>query len=181
MPNQFKNDLKAIVDQLRKNHFEGEGGPLENNEAFIELQRIANLQLRQLHTGQMIEHYIDSAIMLWRRKQVAGGATAIMAAHFIDAFQQVRVAIFGEQLLTDEGAADGPLFADGEMERDFEQFLKSNNFNAVNNETKGLLRRAYEAAYKPDVMLMESGVIRVFGEVYILMDEKQRKEYVLGG
>lgn len=171
------NNLKGIVSDLEAAKYESEAGPLKNNMAFIELKRIAELQLRQLHTGQSIERYLDSAIKLWRRKRALGGGTAVMAEHYIDAIQSVRISIFGEQLPAGEDGVVEEIGPANRLENDFKHFITSNGLSGADDDTKALLRRAYEAAYTPDVLFLEDSVIAANDHLYREMSEKERKGY----
>lgn len=53
--------------------------------------------------------YLDKAIEFWRRKRdeapftPEGSKLSLMAAHYVDAFQSVRVSLFGDRLPIKEG------------------------------------------------------------------------------
>ena len=63
-------------------------------------------------TPDAVKEYLDSAIRTWRRKRdgsIQPEALKIMAGHYIDAFQSVRVSMFGE-LLEGDGYEDETRF-----------------------------------------------------------------------
>ncbi len=53
--------------------------------------------------------YLNTNIVFWRKKRdgapqtPAGIKTSLMASHYIDAYQSVRVSLFGDRLPVEEG------------------------------------------------------------------------------
>lgn len=52
-------------------------------------------------TQEDVRKYLDKCIVFWRKKRDGGGEDAKMAEYYVDAYQSVRVSLFGETLATD--------------------------------------------------------------------------------
>lgn len=53
-------------------------------------------------TKDEIKKYLDHCITLWRERRDSSGSQAEMAVYYIDAYQSVRVSIYGELLEVNE-------------------------------------------------------------------------------
>lgn len=65
---------------------------------------------RHLHTVvftyEQVKAYLDGAIRNWRKKREKEPEKKEMASHYVDAFQSVRVSLFGELLPPEEKESD---------------------------------------------------------------------------
>ena len=56
-----------------------------------------------------VKAYLDKAILFWRKKRNDAPSTpegtklVVMARHYVDAYQSVRVSLFGDRLPVEEG------------------------------------------------------------------------------
>ena len=48
-----------------------------------------------------VKNYLDECIIFWRNKRDASEMDSVMSNYYIDAFQSVRVSLFGELLEDD--------------------------------------------------------------------------------
>jgi len=55
-------------------------------------------------TQEDVKKYLDTCIVLWRKKRDIGGENAKIAEYYIDAYQSARVSLFGETLNREENA-----------------------------------------------------------------------------
>jgi hypothetical protein len=171
----YTEDLSKIVEQLSPLFApEGVADLTDDQKAFEDLKRLAGLQATTLHSGQAIKRQIDSMIKSWRRTAKFGGASNVQAAHFIDALQQVRHAIFGEYLANDEGEPEDEI-KQADIEQAFSEFVTKNSIEEKDLEAA---RRGFEAAYFPDeVLFLKTGVVKVNGDLYVKMTDDQIKKY----
>lgn len=49
-------------------------------------------------TKKAVRKYLDDCIAFWRKKRERGGEDTFMNEHYIDAYQSVRISLFGETL-----------------------------------------------------------------------------------
>jgi hypothetical protein len=70
---------------------------------------MANANPKENMTPNEIKNYLDGAITQWRqtRDTTTEEVERTMAVHYIDAFQSVRVTLFGQTLQVDEDDLDG--------------------------------------------------------------------------
>lgn len=54
-------------------------------------------------TQEAVRKYLDICIVSWREKRDSGGEDTKMAGYYVDAYQSVRVSLFGEVLGDDCG------------------------------------------------------------------------------
>ena len=53
-------------------------------------------------TEKDVKAYLDECIIFWRKKGYAASGEPVMSAHYVDAFQSVRMSLFGELLPIDD-------------------------------------------------------------------------------
>lgn len=79
----------------------------------VDSKKISNKELTEVYekigstgktvpfTPEDIKAYLDKAIMFWRRERLGKNKNAEIAIYYIDAFQSMRVSLFGSTLEKD--------------------------------------------------------------------------------
>lgn len=169
----ISNNLQGIVDWLLAQNYKSDARPLKEDEAFVELERLADLQLTSLHSGQAIQRQIDSTIKLWRKRKEFGGGSSVMAEHYIDALQTLRIAIFGVPLAS---PANDKEILEPDRTAEFQQFIVDNAIK--DDKLLPMIQRAFEAAWHPDrVQYLDDDVISVNGTHYRKLSDDEKRAY----